>query len=514
MTRVWLLIGCVTIVSGLVSYYATAEMGTFSALNLGIGALALLAALASGLRSLGSTRRGEYRGSVQNVFLGLVALTWGAYLAVAFASASGLSLDFTFEGRFQIAEATCAALEALPAPAHAFLYFDPGDPRVRRTRLLLDTISERCGNLEVESRELSNHPEEEDFFGIASSNSVVLELSGARRAGSDDWQLVERPLEGTLFEALSRLGNTGRKVLFVSVGTGEGDFGSSDPLGFSGLRAALETEGYALRPLPSAILSQIPAEADGVLVIAPERRLSEQALAGLERYLEQQGGRLIAFLEPGSSSGLEELLAKFGLASPNRVVVDPASGSADGLAPGLGVVAHNYSDHGVASGLSGNRMTYFPAARSFVPHKADPKDRLRSVVYSSGDAWTSEDVGAASAPRTPARPAGVSTGYQPLVVTGEYVRGGSDARIVAFGDAGFASNRYLRTLYNLDLVMNAIHWALDRGSDITLRPKTATVVQFPVPVQNSLRAFYGVGLLIPELLLLGGGLVWLRRRGA
>ena len=44
------------------------------------------------------------------------------------------------------------------------------------------------------------------------------------------------------------------------------------------------------------------------------------------------------------------------------------------------------------------------------------------------------------------------------------------------------------------------------------RPKIRSTVQFPLPLANTLRTLYGVGLLVPELLLLGGGLVWLRSR--
>ena len=86
--------------------------------------------------------------------------------------------------------------------------------------------------------------------------------------------------------------------------------------------------------------------------------------------------------------------------------------------------------------------------------------------------------------------------------------------VVAFGVSDLASNRYLRALYNLDLVMNALHWVTQREGAITLRPKAAATIQFPVPLQNSLSAFYGVGMLVPELLLIAGGWVWLRRRSA
>ena len=53
---------------------------------------------------------------------------------------------------------------------------------------------------------------------------------------------------------------------------------------------------------------------------------------------------------------------------------------------------------------------------------------------------------------------------------------------------------------------------MERESEITLRPKLRTPKQFPLPIQSTLSTFHGVGLLVPELLLLAGGLVWLRRR--
>jgi hypothetical protein len=107
-------------------------------------------------------------------------------------------------------------------------------------------------------------------------------------------------------------------------------------------------------------------------------------------------------------------------------------------------------------------------------------------------------------------------GYWPLVVTGRYPRADGEARIVAFGDSGLASNRYLRSLYNLDLVLNAIHWAGDREPDITLRPKAVIAgrLQFPIPLQSTLTMFQGLGLLLPELCLIAGAVLWSRRRTA
>jgi hypothetical protein len=94
---------------------------------------------------------------------------------------------------------------------------------------------------------------------------------------------------------------------------------------------------------------------------------------------------------------------------------------------------------------------------------------------------------------------------------GVYPRGGREARIVVIGDSDFASNRYARSLYNLDLALNAVHWATQQDARIGLRPKILAPDQFPLTPLETLHMFYGVGLLLPEGLLMAAGLAWLRR---
>ena len=195
-------------------------------------------------------------------------------------------------------------------------------------------------------------------------------------------------------------------------------------------------------------------------------------------------------------------------------MIDPASGPAEGDAPGLNPLAYGYAQHPVTRGLDRNRLTFFRHTRAFTLHKPRPDDRLQAAVFSSGDAWLDRDTSHLNRKVTPTQPPNVRGEYLPLVVTGQYERGGKRVRIVAFGDSNFASNRYLRALFNLDLTVNAVHWALEREAAITLRPKIGHLLQFPVPIQRSLDALYGVGLLVPELLVMTGAWVWIRRRQA
>jgi hypothetical protein len=196
------------------------------------------------------------------------------------------------------------------------------------------------------------------------------------------------------------------------------------------------------------------------------------------------------------------------------MVIDPASGPVDGEAPGLNPLAHSYEVHPSTRGLNSNRMTFFRHSRSFELKKPRPDDRITPTVYASHRSWLYDDPCHVGGRVTPKKPADAKSEYHPLVVTGEYQRGGGETRIAAFGNVDIASNRDLRSIYNLDLVLNTVHWAVQREPSITLRPKTGGVLQFPVPLQNSMQAFYGIGLLVPEVILLVGGLVWMRRRSA
>ncbi len=503
MNREALLLGFVAIAFGLGSFELQGEISGFAAVQLLVGTAALLYAAVLKLRNLGRAGRGAKLGSVYRIAAIAIALAALATLAERLATYSELRFDLTFEGEFHVAPATREALAELEGPIALTLYHDPADPRVRRTRLLLEEIV-RGSQATVATRILEHVPEEEDRYGIGTSNSVVVH-------DAHDWVLVNRPTEGALFEAFAKLGRRGDLVLYFATGSGEGDIQNDSDAGFSGLAVGFQTEGFDVRTLPSAVMSEIPPDADLVVVLGPERRMRGDATTALARYVEG-GGSLLAFIEPGVDSGLEGFLSNFGLHSPAGLVVDPVSDPVDGEIRGLAPIVFNYNTHPVTEGLERNRNTVFRRARAFDLRKPDPRDDLQPVIFTSPYAWRHEGPLPLGSREPPARPSEVRPGYLHLAAAARYPRGENEGRIVAFGDRDFASNRYLRALYNLDLVMNAAHWAVQRTDRITLRPKSAGLIQFPVPIQNSMKAFYGVGLLIPELLLIAGGLVWLRQR--
>src|SRR5690606_38348553 len=144
--------------------------------------------------------------------------------------------------------------------------------------------------LEVRERDLAAAAAEIDRFGIGTSNTVVLEQDGR-------FEVVESPTEGTILEGLLRLTLPAQATLYIARGEGEGRFDRGEAGDYTGLGAALRTEGYRLRDLVLPAVDEIPADAAALLVVAPRRPLRPISLAALDRWLAG-GGRLVAMLEP------------------------------------------------------------------------------------------------------------------------------------------------------------------------------------------------------------------------
>jgi hypothetical protein len=502
----WL--GLVALLASAGSYYSSSRFGFFGWANLIGGATALAAAFVLWLRRARGLDSPAARRLLLPRVAGVVAALAIAYGITVGADRANLVWDVTADDRYTLAPATREALARLPGPLTATLYVDPADNRARSTRLLLETLAtDGAGRVTVRERSLEESPEDVARHQIDASNTVVLALG--ERA-----ETVVRPTEGALFEGLRRLTADHGQVIYVARGEGEGDLQREGDAGFTGLAEALKTEGFTVRDLVMAALSEVPADAALVMLVAPQRPLRAEAIAALEAWLER-GGRLVALLEPGVETGVEALLARFGFDLPDEVIVDPASGPVEGDAPGVNPIVFQYATHPATRGLDGTRMVFFRRARPVLAaRKPQPDDELRAVAFASRRSWLAPNAAAVQRGAAPEEPADRREDYWPVLALGAFPRPGGEARIAVFGDADFASNRYLRSLYNLDLLMNTIHWVAQRESEITLRPKSLTPDQYPLTPQQSLEMLYGVGLLIPELLVAAAAWTWVRRRSA
>jgi ABC-type uncharacterized transport system involved in gliding motility auxiliary subunit len=88
-----------------------------------------------------------------------------------------------------------------------------------------------------------------------------------------------------------------------------------------------------------------------------------------------------------------------------------------------------------------------------------------------------------------------------------------EARLVVVGDAEWVNNSRLSLLYNEDLALNMVGWLTGGAEEtIAIRPRARRASRISLTEAQGWAVFYSTVLLLPELVLLSGLVIWWRRR--
>ncbi len=501
--------GMVMLLSGIGAYYAVGQVSLFSTANLLLGAALLLAA--------GVLEARRFRGFSGRLARSL-ALRWGAVLAATFglvvlanllAFRSGLTLDLTVARQYTLSEQSltlCAELADAERPERVELLLFDDALLADDVRLLVAAYRAACP---IETRELSSADAPPAAAALLQTYDTALVVCRAQRC-----EHVGYPSEQNITSALLRVvGEELGPLVYFDVGHGEADLASERDHGFSALTSALRNEGMRPRAFVGAASQDVPDDAAVLVLGSPERNLLPAELDALDRYL-QRGGRLLVMLEPRARTNLVELLERWGFSLPDAVLADRQSSPLLEEPQPLALVVNRFgSSHRVTSKMSSRTMVLLPTSRPVLAvRKPQADDDLAELVYTSPQAWAESDVEAALSGREiRPDPGELAGGELPIAAAGRYPRPGGEARIVVIGDRDFASNRWIRSLYNQDLLLNAVLWLAEQDTRVTIRPKAWTPDTQPLPLGTTLSYFYSLALALPELLLLLGIHAWYRQ---
>jgi hypothetical protein len=233
----------------------------------------------------------------------------------------------------------------------------------------------------------------------------------------------------------------------------------------------------------------------------------------IDRYLKQ-GGRLFVLFNFGGvrkQTGLEKILADWGVAVGQNVVIDEKAHDAQDK---YNMVVSTYSTHPLVRPLIRNQIyLVLPREVTKHPQAATGADapQVDSLIYSSTAGHVMDDRMLDSV--------NDKRGNISLMVAVE--KGGirnvsverGTTRIVIAGDSLFLNNNNIDREANHELATHVINWLLARNDLLVAVPPrpiaeyklTMTEAQLSAARWILMGAFPGVVLLL-------GGLVWLRRR--
>ncbi len=343
-------------------------------------------------------------------------------------------------------------------------------------------------------------PEALSEFGRVSLGSVIVKV-GKRKDRIDD--LTEENLTNSIIKLTSK---GGKKVYFLK-GHGEASIEVFGKTGISDASARLKDLGYDVGVI-SLAEGPVPEDVRVVVIPGPKTDFLEVEIKRLDKFL-RKGGSAIAMIDPTQKplKNLYKLMRKYGISLKNGIVVDMVSQifGVNALVP----VVTNYKWHDITRNF--RLMTFYPVAQGvFLADQLPEGVSGLEIAETSTKSWEEFNL----KPPLKFDPGVDIQGPIPLAVALE-IKGlekDKKGRLVVFGDSDFITNAYYDQQGNGNLFENAVNWCSKQENLIAISPrsfKSSTLVL--TGSQQRLIGFLSI-ILLPEIFLIIGLWIWIRRR--
>jgi ABC-type uncharacterized transport system involved in gliding motility auxiliary subunit len=246
-----------------------------------------------------------------------------------------------------------------------------------------------------------------------------------------------------------------------------------------------------------------------LLVIAgPTDPMPQPEVDQIEQYLNE-GGRLFVLFNnyyPNRKIGLEKVLANWGVRVGNNEVVDQRNTTSGGK----DLMTSEFGGHPMLNSLRDSRLQMVlprSISKSQGKQNADAP-KVDELVFTSEYGVATETDGSVIGPGAIPLVAAVEKGNVKGVLTQRGL-----TRIIVAGDSLFLNNHMIVSVANQDFADCAINWLLDQTElmqGVGPRPMTEYRISMTRSQMQSVRWLLLAGM--PGVILLLGGLVWLRRR--
>ncbi|MGQ9618623.1 MAG: GldG family protein, partial [Candidatus Aminicenantia bacterium] len=315
--------------------------------------------------------------------------------------------------------------------------------------------------------------------------------------------------EEDITNAIIKITRERKKIIYFTKGHGERSIENSSERGYSQVKTYLENLGYSVKEIVLAEESTFPTDCSLLIIAGAEKDFLKGELEGIERYLKE-GGRLLLLIDPLSSHILVEFTKKYGIKIGDDFIVsiDPSARLMGGD-PTWAVVSR-YGYHKITEKF--NYATFFPFARSVDRIEPVPKNISTEIIASTSPySFATNQFNANEIRFDPQRD---RRGPIPIVVSSKFKEEGKEreSRIVVFGDSDFASNQFLELSGNSNLFFNTVNWLEEEEDLVSIAPKTTQPRTISLTISQGRMLFFITIIFLPGIFVLGGILVYLRRR--
>jgi ABC-type uncharacterized transport system involved in gliding motility auxiliary subunit len=347
----------------------------------------------------------------------------------------------------------------------------------------------------------------------------------------DKRERVSNDGEQDITNALIKIGREGKKTVCLLEGEGERSGEESGDRGFSGVKSSLTKSLYDVKNVFLMREKTVPSDCTVIVVGGPEKDLLPETTAAIRDFVKK-GGKALVMVEAELKEhypNLVALLKDWNIEAGQDVVVDVSGmGQLFGFSE-LAPLAIEYPWHAITKDF--RLPTLYGGARSVQAGKATVEGvSAQDLVKTSAQSWAESDLalkgpikfddgkdrkgpislaavatvkGPAPAPTPTPSPAPSPAPEEPKAKEG---------RVVAIGDADFASNSLLGFQGNQDFFLNVVAWLAEDADLISIRPKEPENQALFLSRQAQQNVAWIALVLLPGLFVILGVATWWRRR--
>ena len=295
-----------------------------------------------------------------------------------------LRTDLTESQLFTLSPQSQELVRNLKQPVKIWVFDVIQNPQDRE---LLQNYRRKSSNFQFEYVDPQSRPGLAEKFGVKDYGEVYLE-SGERRQLVQAVNVNERLSEVRLTNKLQQITSDRTAKVYFLQGHGERPIDS----GAGSISQALQALGdrnYNSSPLNLAENTQVPDDADVVVVAGPKRGLFDAEVKALQDYLNR-GGNALLMIDPSTNPNLNSLLQEWGVRLDDRLAVD-VSGAGVGLGPAAPIIT-DYGQHPITKDF-GNGISFYRLAR---PLEITPVAGIESIPLLQTrpypDSWAESDL--------------------------------------------------------------------------------------------------------------------------
>jgi ABC-type uncharacterized transport system involved in gliding motility auxiliary subunit len=438
-------------------------------------------------------------------------------------------VDLTEDQRYSLSDQTRKVLAGLEDEI-TITYFQRERDMLRGQDRLSEyqTLTDK---LEVEFVDPVQSPTKAQAFDVRGPWPILIVQRGDQR------ERISNDSEQDITNALLKVTREGRKTVCLVEGQGERSAEDSTERGYSGAKTALTENQYEVQTVFLLRERAVPEECTVLVVAGPEKDLAPEAVSPIREFV-QAGGKALIMVEPEFKEAfpnLVGLLEEWNLEAGPDVVVDISGMGQLFGASELAPLVMDYPYHAITKDF--RLMTLFAGARSLRAGEESIEGvTAQDLGRTSPQAWAETTLTLEGAlefeegidrlgpisliaaatiegeaeepPPSPAPPAGEGSDEE----SGDEEEKAPEGRVVAVGDADFASNNFLGFQGNQDFFLNVVAWLAEDVDLISIRPKEPENQSLFLSRQKQRMVAWVALVILPLVFVIAGVVTWWRRR--